>query len=335
MSQLKLTIFALLVEISAALQLLASGSHSDLLLVSFLITHMIASAALATLALLVMPPAFSSPRRASWLFIFCLSTCIPVLGLVGVLLALTGLPLLPAANERFHFRSVRLPELDPHDHKAAESFRQAGLRQFLRNDRAPVDQRLRALVGLQNAPARFASPLLRDLLAASSEDLRLLAYGMLETREKHLNAEIHNWRVTLQAATAKGDDSARRAASRRLSALYWEMIYQELVQGDLRRHAAMESLRFLEASLDEAEAGASLHLRHGRLLQEIGRDEAAAQAYRAAITKGLPAPRVQPYLAELAFARRDFSEVRRLLASLHDYPDQRRLAPIVKFWSRA
>ncbi|MEZ5627663.1 MAG: hypothetical protein R3E34_09070 [Rhodocyclaceae bacterium] len=37
----------------------------------------------------------------------------------------------------------------------------------------------------------MASPLLRDLLGDDSEDLRLLAYGMLDHKEKTLNAQIH------------------------------------------------------------------------------------------------------------------------------------------------
>lgn len=330
MTQLKLTLLTLLFELSAGLQLLVSGSHADLVLIGFLATHMLASGVLATLVLLAMRKSYATPRRATWLFFFCLSACIPILGVIGILVTMACLPLLPPPSSRQHFISLSLPELDPHERPPGEAFRQAGLRQFLRNDRAPIEQRLRALVGLQNAPARFASPLLRDLLAASSEDLRLLAYGMLETREKRLNAEIHTWRMTWQDATTT---ATKHAAARRLSALYWEVIYQGLAQGDLRRHAAEESLRFLEEALDADDA--SLQLRHGRLLHELGRNDEADAAYRRAIALGLPAPRVQPYLAELAFERRDFPEVKRLLATLRDYPDQRRIAPILDFWGHA
>lgn len=327
MTQLKLTLLTLLFEFSAGLQLLLSGSHSDPVFIGFLATHMLASGVLASLVLLAMPKKYATPRIPTWLFFFCLSACIPILGVIGILTTMACLPLLPAPGSRQHFISLRLPELDPHEHPPGEAFRQAGLRQFLRNDKAPVEQRLRALVGLQNAPVRFASPLLRDLLAASSEDLRLLAYGMLETREKRINAEIHTWRMAWQDAT---DDNTRHAAAKRISALYWEVIYQGLAQGDLRRHAAVESLRFLEEALDANDA--SLQLRHGRLLHELGRSGEAETAYRRAIELGLPAPRVQPYLAEIAFERRDFAEVRRLLSSLNDYPDQRRIGPILDFW---
>lgn len=328
MSQLKLTILTLLFELSAGLQLLLSGSHSDRVFVSFLLTHMVASGCLASMVVLGMGKRYARPRWTSWLFFFCLSAFIPILGILGILAIILSLPLLPKSGLRRKFISLQLPELDPHEHPPREAFRQAGLKQFLRNDSAPVDLRLRALVGLQSAPSRFASPLLRDLLGASSEDLRLLAYGMLDTREKRLNSEIHTWRESWQNA---GSEQDRRYAAGRLSSLYWEIIYQELAQGDLRRHAAESSLQFLEMAFDEGDA--SIQLRYGHLLHELERREEAENAYRKAVELGLPAPRVLPYLAELAFERRDFAEVRKMLDTLKNYPDQRRIAPVLSFWS--
>lgn len=331
MSQAKLILYALGLEISALIQLGLGGARSDLQLLAFMAIHALASACLAVLAQLAIPARLQSPRWATWLFIFCISAFIPILGFLAILIGLLVVPYLPSNAADKDFRAVRLPELDPHERHGVSAFRQAGLRQFLNNERAPMDQRLKALVTLQNAPVRFASPLLRDLLAAPAEDLRLLAYGMLESRERKLNADIHAWRLAWQDAT---DEATRHGAARRLSALYWELIYQGLEQGDLRRHAAEESLRFLEPTL-RGEPDASLHLRHGHLLHELHRNDEAEAAYRRAVELGLPAPRVQPYLAELAFDRRDFAEVVRLLGTLREYPDQRRLQPLLQFWGIA
>jgi Flp pilus assembly protein TadD len=92
-------------------------------------------------------------------------------------------------------------------------------------------------------------------------------------------------------------------------------------------------LRFLEQALQEEQgADAGPHLLRGRLLQELGRNDEAESAYRQSAQQGLPAPRVLPYLAELAFARRDFDEVTRLLGELRAYPDQPRLQPVLRLW---
>jgi polysaccharide biosynthesis protein PelE len=328
MSQLKLALYALLLELSAGLQLFFSHSHSDLQFISFMITHALACAVLASLALLTVPGRLARPRRHTWLFFFFASTSVPLLGFVGVLAGLFLLPLLPRPKDPVDFKELGLPELDPHERRDATAFRQAGLRNFLRNDRAPADLRLKALVALQNAPVQYASPVLRDLLTDPSDDLRLLAYGMLEAREKRLNADIHAARMAWQDAL---DDVARRAAAKRLAGYYWELIYQGLVQGDLRTHAAEQALSFLEQTLD-GETDAGMHLRYGRLLHETRRYDEALLAYRRAVELGLPAPRVLPYLAELAFMRREFGEVIELLGTLRSYPDQARLQPLLRFW---
>jgi len=332
MSQIKLAIYAILLELGAWAQMFETGRQSDLAFLGFMLTHSAASAVLASLALLMVPSDFARPRVAVWMLFFALSACIPVLGFVGIVAGLFALPLMPALRARRRFSKVALPALDPHERRDATAFRQAGLRQFLNNDRAPVDQRLKALVALQNAPAQFSSPVLRDLLGDSSEDLRLLAYGMLETREKKLNAQIQTARAEYLAAT---DDAAiRRRAAQQLSTLYWELVYQGLVQGDLRRHAAGEALRYLEEALSE-EADAGLHLRHGHLLHELKRNDEAAAAYRRAAELGIPPPRVVPYLAELAFERHDYREVIRLLGGLREFRSVARLEPLLRFWGAA
>jgi tetratricopeptide (TPR) repeat protein len=230
------------------------------------------------------------------------------------------------------FRSVQLPELDPHERVGGMGFRQPGMRGFLGNAQAPVAMRLRALVALSNVPARLASPLLRDLLADPAEDLRLLAYGMLDGQEKKLNGAIH---AQLQARQNAASEAARAAAAAKLAGLYWELVYQGLVQGDLRRHACEQGLRHAAQALAANPEDAALYFLQGRLLHEDARPDEARVAYREALGLGLPANRVVPYMAELAYDEGDFEEVRNLLGVLRAWPDMPRLAPVVNFWDRA
>ena len=66
----------------------------------------------------------------------------------------------------------------------------------------------------------------------------------------------------------------------------------------------------------------------------MGRHEEAEAAYRGARVLGLPAPRVEPYRAELAFLRRDFDEVREIIEHLDNWQGLSRLQPVVRLWSR-
>jgi Flp pilus assembly protein TadD len=188
------------------------------------------------------------------------------------------------------------------------------------------------MVALSHAPSRIGSPVLRELLGDSEDDLRLLAYGLLDSREKRLNADIHEAR---QRYAASRDAEQRSRIAHQLAALYWELIYQGLVQGDLLDYAVGQALRYSETALQTRGNDPALHLQHGRLLQQTGRLDEADAAYRRARELGLPASRVVPYLAELAFARRDFAQVRALLQTMQDWDGLSRLQPVLKFWGQA
>ena len=334
MFQPKLGLSALALETGAWVQL-ATGETSDAALLLYLTSHGGASALLALLVWSLLPRRLATPRLAVLGLIWSVSFFIPIFGFCGVILAIFALPLLPRRRGTLDFRAVPLPALDPHEKQDVTSFRQAGVRQFLKNDRAPVAQRLRAVVALGNAPSAVSNPMLRELLNDATEDLRLLAYGMLDTLEKRVNSSIDAELSTLHAAQEAAGNAALRTleSAQRLSDLYWELIYQELVQGDLRKHAIKESLRYCDWVLAEQTDNAQLCLRRGRLLHEQKRPDEAAQAYAQARELGLPATRVLPYQAELCFDRKDFAQAHALMQELGQWSALPRLRPVVDYWS--
>ena len=101
-----------------------------------------------------------------------------------------------------------------------------------------------------------------------------------------------------------------------------------------RRQGVLPGLRYAAEALATVREDPALHFLHGRLLHEESRYAEAGRAYERALELGLPAGRVVPYLAELAYEQRDFAEVRRLLGTLGGWLGTPRLAPIVDYWSQ-
>ena len=330
----KLGLYALLFE-SAAWATLFSDPESDLALAGFLLAHAAAAFALALIAAALVPGKLQRPRAPLVALTFGACYALPVVGVVATLAGVLILRTLPAYKQRDAFEPHELPKIDPHQ-RAGAGFRQSGLSSFLSNQAAPEASRMRALVALQSVPGRVAAPLLRSVLTDQSEDLRLLAYGMLDGHEKRLNDDIHRERTRL--ATAPAGSTNALAATRRLADLYWELIYQELVQGDLYRHALAESLKFTETALAAGQndtADAPMQLRRARLLHLLDRRDEASAAYDQALAFGLPITRITPYLAELAFARGDYAEVRRHMETLGGWRALPRLKPLVDYWQGA
>ncbi|CAM3659160.1 tetratricopeptide repeat protein [Paracidovorax anthurii] len=334
MLNLKFGISALLLEVGAWSGPMLLQGRSDAALASYLAVHALACLMLALCLLPLLSGKQARPRTPILGLMAAFSYAVPVAGFVGVVVAVVVLRLYRSPTGQDDFESLQLPEFDLHQRMQA-SFRQAGLRSFLGNNQAPMQTRMRAMVALQHVSGRIASPLLRTVLSDPSEDLRLLAYGMLDTLEKRINRTIDSELDALRRAeTEEGSTPGTRTleSAHRLSDLYWELVYQELVQGDLRTHAIKESLRYCELVLGLQPGNAQLNLRRGRLLHAQGQTAEAGEAYARARELGLPATRVLPYQAELCFERRDFAQAYDLLQELGQWRALPRLRPVLDYW---
>jgi tetratricopeptide (TPR) repeat protein len=331
----KLGLSALLLEVGAWSGPLLQ-QHSDDALAAYLLLHAVASVLLTLFLLPLLPRERARPRIPLVVLIVACCYAVPIAGFLGVLAAALSLHYLGRTHSAEEYESVQLPEFDLHQHRQG-NFRHAGLRSFLGNSDAPIQARMRAMVALQYVSGRTASPLLRSVLSDPSEDLRLLAYGMLDSLEKRINQAIDQELSALQAESADGgvptDGAARLESLRRLSDLYWELVYQELVQGDLREHAIRESLRHCDAVLQAQPENAPLHMRRGRLLHALRRPQEAQESYEAASRLGLPATRVLPYQAQLCFERGDYAQARALVHALGPWDALPRLRPVIEYWN--
>ncbi len=328
MSATKLGLYALLLDLAAA-SLLLFGAEGNAPFLLYLSSHAGASALFALGVWLLTPARWRTPKLPMLALFFVLCFAVPGLGLVILIGGAVVLPLLREVSKSTQFQAVLLPALDRHQ-RMVKTIRQSGIRNFIGNGEAPVASRLKALVALQAVPTRVSSPVLRELLSDGVEDLRLLAYGMLDREEKRLNQAIHETLTHLAACTSA---AARHEAQRKLAGLYWELVYQNLAQGDLRTHALQEALRHVEAALLGDGGDAGLYLLHGRVLHALGRHDTAHQAYSHALDAGIPAPRVLPYLAELAFEVQDYGLVRRIMERMQGWQGQSGLTQVISYWT--
>lgn len=330
MASLKFGLYALMLEIGAWSGVWLLDVDADARLAWFLVVHLLASLLLAVAAAMLLPA--GPPRQRLRLLTLMTGCCygVPVAGFIGITVGVLLLRVYRAKPARPAFDSLQLPAFDPHQRQQS-GFRQAGLRSFLGNTAAPINARIGAMTALQYVSGRVSTPLLRDVLSDPSEDIRLLAYGMLDNQEKRINRAIDEELKAL-ANPAHGE-RGRLEITQRLSDLYWELVYQELAQGDLRDYAIAESRRYCEIVLASDPDNAPLRLRQGRLRHEAGDIEGAGIAYQQAIELGLPATRVLPYQAELSFERRDFPATARLMNELANWASLPRLRPVIDYWT--
>ena len=129
--------------------------------------------------------------RIMWLLV-ALALFLPAIGPLGLAFAAALARQLPEKREvTDYFRVLPAPEFTLRTAQKEVRYGVGGVRARLADPLAASTIRLNALLTLKSMPQRLSSNMLRDLLDDPEEDLRLLAYGMLDQEEKRINAQIN------------------------------------------------------------------------------------------------------------------------------------------------
>jgi tetratricopeptide (TPR) repeat protein len=104
------------------------------------------------------------------------------------------------------------------------------------------------------------------------------------------------------------------------------------VKGDVYRNAADQADAYAQAALADDPSDASLWRLRGRLALDQRNLDAADEMLQRAIDCGFQRDRMLPYLAEVAFLRRDYPRVRELLAEVERHDTLPTLKPVLDYW---
>ncbi|AST32752.2 tetratricopeptide repeat protein [Ralstonia solanacearum] len=325
----KLTLSGIAAQIAAVGMALHAGNSLPLLL-SCMMTQGAAAMLIGLAAWRLLPRRYRVPFVWSYGYLVTLCFVIPVAGCLLVLgSALIG-KMFPEPKQKKELAEVGLPVFVAHLISRVTHGGGARLRAQLGNTRASVQSRMTALVAMQTMPTRTASPVLRDLLADPVDDIRLLAYGMLDSAEKVLTQKILAELPRLEEAATP---EARYEINKRLADLYWELIYQNLVQGDVYRYTAEQVERYASAALDIRPDNAALWYMRGRLALSRREPDVAESHLRRSEALGFPRDRLLPPLAEACYLRRDYAGARAALAQFSSRSPLPLLRPLLRYWT--
>lgn len=320
-----------LLETAAAWYLIEfKGSPQNLSV--YFVTHAAASTVLAWMLQRILPERYRAPEWPVFGLLFSFAFFIPLLGIAGMLAAVVITALRPKGMTDRPFEEVVKPEYVLSLREPGAQLRITSLKSMLLDPNVPAELRLRSLNALQNMPTRAAAPTLRRLLGDPLDELRLIPYGMLDQKEKRINNEIQAERKTLEETS---DRAARLNLLRHLVELNWELIYSDLVQGDVRAFHLEQVQLYAGLALMLAEGDPGLWFLKARALQAAGRFSEAGETYTRAITAGLPPNRALSYLTEIAFEQRDFEAVRRYADLIRRSQTVPLMAPLIRFWTGA
>lgn len=287
-----------------------------------------AIAALAFRSLL--PAIYRQPVWAAWLFCFIIALCIPLLGLLGLVLGLV--PALwsqrPPARRFEYLHSTVATLLDRAIYQRHAAPVSDGRLMSVLLSTADHSSRLRALTETLPLEDQHAVPLLRTGLKDRDDDVRLLAYSLLMRKEKALEGRIFDSLGRLDDATGAVAFVSHRA----LACDYWELAR---IGG-----SGSANLFLLDRARTHALAGlmlqpkeASLQLFLGRILLEEQQFAPARSALLRAVAGGVALEKAAPFLAEIAFNLHEFRQIGPLLQFKKSAASRSTLHQLFTYWN--
>ncbi len=260
-------------------------------------------------------------------FLLCL--LLPIVGQAIIASTALGIVFMPPV------RRVPLVQFVPRPRVVPSLIRQvtygAGLRLLgrLRDVRLSADERLQAMVGLRELPSNVSGGLLRKLLSDPVEEIRLLAYGIFDAAENRIRQEILIARQLLDEAES---DSEHAQLAGRLAELHWELVYQNLVHGELRQFTLRCVRQYAHEALMRNAKQANLWYLLGRSALIESEPEQAREYLARAQEHGFPAHRLAAWLAETDFQQGQYAAVPRSLSALKGIATPSPYEPIKRYW---
>ena len=295
----------------------------------FVSAHGMSSILLTAGVWLLLPRRYKYPLPWSPLFIFSLSFFVPVLGAIGVAAAVFPALYMPRSQKEKAWDSMGVPDLPfrPQERNRDLMFHDGGLQDVLRH--APnAQKRVTALFATRRMPNKDSIPILKLALRDPADDVRLLAYSMLDKQESEINHRIQLSLQQLDEATG----THKAAVHGTLARWYWELAYLGLAQGSVLEHVLRQAREHIESAL-ELGAGDGVYLLAGRIAMELGDLDLAEQHLLQAQAAGIDVEKLLPFRAEIEFSRGDYAAIAEQLRQLPDDMLQRPpFAALARYW---
>ena len=258
-----------------------------------------------------------------------LALCVPGLGALGIFGLLFLYRYGKFAKEPLGVRQVKDPGFRRDGPGQQLRYAIGDIQSVLTTSTISDTQRMQALFKMQSLQSRQTTRILQSLLLDKSEDLRLVAFGLLDKTEKSIFSNIHRQLKFLSQAVGKAE---KIECFRQLAYTYWELVYQDAVKGDVRVFAFNQVRMYASHVLFEEERDGGMWSLMGQVNLSLQDLEIARFCFSQALTCGLPESRVIPYMAEVLFLQREYAALQVLLSIQSSVVDFPAFSTILRYW---
>jgi len=240
---------------------------------------------------------------------FALSFFVPLLGLVGVCCVMPRFRSGNVAQEApmlaLRTSDAKLLPDAPAGSPAGAGPANLGMLVSALRHAPDSSRRAAAILATLRLPDQDAINILRVALRDAEDDIRLLAYALLAQMDKRYNDSIQADVAQLQHLPP----GQEFLLCKQIAQQYWELAWVGLARGESVAPILNKALEYAGMGLAACPEDAGLLLLHGKILLRLKRYDEAYAAFSSAEASGADLHTMAPYLAEIAFYRRQFANV--------------------------
>jgi hypothetical protein len=253
----------------------------------------------------LLPLRFHRERKIVILF-FLICLLIPLVSGIGLLLSLSinshfSKPFLGELSN-----TIKAPTLPEHLLQTMQlsSYKGESLLGVLEASTVE-NQRIKAVLKTRQMLDKEAIPILKVALLDPVDEVRLLAYSMLDKKEKILGRQI-----TTQLEALKDKPSEKHIAEHMsLAEAYWELSYLGLVHGQAQIHILQDAYTHIQKVVMHRTTDADAYFLQARITLALNLYDIAEDSLDHVVELDLNTKRTNSYQKELAFITRHFEGI--------------------------
>lgn len=297
----------------------------------FYLIHATLSLIISLIASQFLVNKFTTKRFKYILFFWVLNIALPIVGYFMTIWIVYYLLHVVHEKQLQNVHFINMIEFENEFPEIQRVFGEAAMGKLLGDDGGTSGSslKMRALVSLAENASKSDVSLIKNRLSDKNDEIRLYSFAVIDNLEKGINGQIHE-KMKLFEEAEESHSKAARASE--LAFLYWDLIYFELADSDLKTFITQEVEKYALIALEHNPHNEKINVLLGKNYLAQQKIDKAQECFSKAIEDGVNMDYIVPYLAEIFFVKKDYKKVKELLGNTQGLHANAVLHPLVTQW---
>lgn len=193
----------------------------------------------------------------------------------------------------------------------------------------PSEVKLKVLSLLKSMKISGAGKILKEVLSDNNDEVRLLAFSLISKEENEIVNKIQKLKAKLEH---EKNNSTKSEILRSIGILYWDMIFLEIIDDELKEFYIEEAKKHLKESL-EIKENFDTYFYMGRIALKENNLHLAEEYFNKALNLKKD-NKVLPYIAEIYFHKKEYKKVMQIFSDINFYSVHPNFYPNYKVWKK-